>query len=324
MGLEEFADERPRKPDSGRPILRNDQNETSCDKTEVPKRCREDMKLSKTQWSIVDSGTYLPSASSVKTLTSGVYVFKQSDFGIVFCESPSRCDDLISFPDSIFDNVEKEVDNFWRLGDNFKRYGFLHRRGYLFYGPAGSGKSCLIQRIMRNIIEKDGLVFICSHNPRISSEALKIFREVEPNREIVCVFEDIDAIIDAWGEAEVLMLLDGENQVDKVINIATTNYPEKLDKRIVARPRRFDRIIKIDMPNDSIRKEYFRNKLEINGEDLDMWTKASDGFSFACLSELVISVKCLGNSFHMSVKRLQELSKKRSSSEFDRNDIGFK
>jgi ethanolamine transporter len=30
---------------------------------------------------------------------------------------------------------------------------------------------------------------------------------------------------------------------DKVINIATTNYPERLDRRIVSRPRRFDRII---------------------------------------------------------------------------------
>ena len=119
------------------------------------------------------------------------------------------------------------------------------------------------------------------------------------------------------------MLLDGENQVDRVINIATTNYPEKLDKRIVARPRRFDRVIKIDMPNEKIRKEYFKNKLGINGEDLDYWTEASNGFSFASLSELVISVKCLGNSFEKSIERLKELSRKHSSSEFEQASVGF-
>jgi hypothetical protein len=77
------------------------------------------------------------------------------------------------------------------------------------------------------------------------------------------------------------------------------------------------------MPNEKIRKEYFKNKLQINGEDLDYWTESSNGFSFASLSELVISVKCLGNSFEESIERLKELSKKRSSSEFEQDNIGF-
>jgi len=321
MGLEEFGDEN-RKPEGITRSRLNDQKE--CSKDECPTSAlKEEMKLRRTQWSIVGPGTYVASSLSSKTLAPGVYIFRQSDCGMLFIESPTKSDDLISFPDSLFDNVEKEVDNFWQLGDNFKKYGFLHRRGYLFYGPAGSGKSCLVERIMRNVIERDGLVFICAHNPRISSDALKILREVEPDRKIVCVFEDIDAIVDAWGEAEVLMLLDGENQVDKVINIATTNYPEKLDKRIVARPRRFDRMIKIDMPNEKIRKEYFKNKIGFNGEDLDHWTKCSEGFSFASLSELVISVKCLGNSFEKSVERLKELGRKRSSTEFEQTTAGF-
>jgi ATP-dependent 26S proteasome regulatory subunit len=55
-----------------------------------------------------------------------------------------------------------------------------------------------------------------------------------------------------------LSVLDGENQVDKVLNIATTNYPEKLDRRLVGRPRRFDRLIYIDMPNHVVRREYFK------------------------------------------------------------------
>jgi len=31
-----------------------------------------------------------------------------------------------------------------------------------------------------------------------------------------------------------------------VLNLATTNYPEQLDRRFVARPRRFDRVVRID------------------------------------------------------------------------------
>ena len=63
--------------------------------------------------------------------------------------------------------------------------------------------------------------------------ALKVFREIEPNRSIIYIFEDIDSIIEHHGEDEILSVLDGEMQVNKVLNIATTNYPERLDRRIV-------------------------------------------------------------------------------------------
>jgi hypothetical protein len=293
---------------------------------EKPTEEQESDKLKKNQWSIVGSGRYLASSLTVKTLPSGVYTFQNSNLGIIFRTNLIQTDNLINFPDSLFSSIINEVDRFWDIGDNFKKYGFLHRRGYLFYGPAGGGKSCLIQRICQNVVSKGGIVFITGNiQPKLSFEGLRAFREVEPDRKIVCIFEDIDSLIREWGDAELLMLLDGENQVDKVINIASTNYPELLDKRIVARPRRFDRIVKIGMPNTEIREVYFQNKLGMNGkdEDLNKWVRYSEGFSFAALSELVISVKCLGNSFDDSVKRLKDLNVKKSSSEFEESKVGF-
>jgi hypothetical protein len=321
MNLSDFGDKDSIKREYLEPTLReNRQPKMECGVEEK----REEDKLRKEQWSIIGSTKYLPSCRTIKELQPGVYTFLQTDLGIVLAENPLNTDDLISFPDSIFENVEKEVEKFWELGNSFKKYGFLHRRGYLFYGPAGGGKTCLTQRIIKAAISKGGLVFLCSSHPSLADSGLKVFREVEPNRNIICVFEDIDAITQQYGEAEVLMLLDGENQVDKVINIATTNYPERLDKRIVARPRRFDRIIKIGMPNEKIRSVYFKEKLKMNGADLQKWVTASEGFSFASLSELVISVKCLGNGFEDSVERLKNLTNsKYSSSEYELSKVGF-
>ena len=37
----------------------------------------------------------------------------------------------------------REIARFWGMGDRFAQHGFLHRRGYLFYGKQGSGKSSL-------------------------------------------------------------------------------------------------------------------------------------------------------------------------------------
>jgi DNA replication protein DnaC len=321
MGLEEFGtkvdDERKDKP------LRASDNAPSISKEESTNEAH---KLSKTQWAVIGDKEYIACSSTVKILKPGMYyIIYDQRYGSVFIEHSLNTDDLIDFPDTIFDRAEKEIENFWALNQEFKNYGFLHRRGFLLYGPAGGGKSCLVSRICKNIINRGGIVFECIKSVDAFFNGLAQFRTVEPDRQMVCIFEDIDALIEQFGEAGILSLLDGENQVDHVINIASTNYPERLDKRIVSRPRRFDRIIKVGMPDENIRRVFFEKKLKINGDDIDKWVKASDGLSFAALSEMVIGVKCLKNDFDEVISRLKEMtSKKVSSSEFDNSSVGFK
>ena len=143
----------------------------------------------------------------------------------------------------------------------------------------------------------------------------------------MCIFEDIDAIIEMHGDSELLGWLDGSHQINKVINIATTNYPERLDRRIVSRPRRFDRIIKIETPTPTMRETYLRKKLPdlIHNGQLTHWVDLTDGLSFAALAELVISVACLGNKLEDTVKLLRMLEDQHpSSKEFDRpGSMGF-
>jgi hypothetical protein len=278
--------------------------------------------ISKTQWT-ANEAVYVAVPPTRNKLPAGVYTVTIKNNIPVFVKQDLVVDDLMHFPDSLSDKVFNEISDFWSRGDVFKEYGFLHRRGYIFYGPQGSGKTAMVQQIIKSVVDKDGVVFICEH-PGILVLGLTVFRGVEPNRPIVCVFEDIDSIIKNYGDDYLLALLDGENQIDKVLNIATTNYPEYLDKRIVARPRRFDRVIKVGMPNETIRREYFHHKLKIKEDELEKWVSATNEFSFAACAELVISVKCLGHDFDKAVEILSSLlSSKHSSSEFDSTEIGF-
>jgi SpoVK/Ycf46/Vps4 family AAA+-type ATPase len=156
---------------------------------------------------------------------------------------------------------------------------------------------------------------------------MEIFRKIEPDRPLVCIFEDIDAVIEMHGDSELLGWLDGSHQINKVINIATTNYPERLDRRIVSRPRRFDRIIKIEAPTAAMRETYLRRKLPdlVSNGQLTHWVDLTDGLSFAALAELVISVACLGNTLEDTVKLLRLLEEQHpSSKDFDRpGSMGF-
>jgi len=260
------------------------------------------------QWSKLGDGIYSHTGHTQKTLDAGVYgIMYDSSRGLLLTKEKLNTDDLIEFEGSITDDILKEIEEFWNSKSSFKEYGFLHRRGYLFYGLAGCGKSGIIYIICDKIIKRNGIVLLC-YNPHNTLEMVKIIRKIEPNRHIVVIFEDIDALIYAYGEESVLSFLDGETQADDILNIATTNYPEKLDKRIVSRPRRFDRRIKIPFPNASIRKEFFTKKLGVTKEDdIEKWVKETNNFSFAAMTDTVIQVKCLGVPFDDAIKRIKDL-----------------
>lgn len=278
---------------------------------------------SHTQWSQMGLSDFLVCGPTKTTLPAGMYVVNHTtpQGDPIFTKLELKVDDLIRFDDSVADSILTEIDTFWAKRTEFKQYGFLHRRGYLLYGPQGSGKSTVVHQIIHNIITQGDIVLLYSG---YLPSALVALRQVEPDRRLVCVFEDIDAIIRDYGEDKILSILDGENQIDRVLNIATTNYPGRLDKRIVSRPRRFDRVIKIGVPGLEIRKKYLKLKLKIDDASLEEWIAKTDGLSFAALAEVVISVKCLGNSLDDTVKILSSMTKDKYSEVDVEAKVGFR
>lgn len=279
------------------------------------------------QWGCFPNGIYQATSITKKTLPSDCYQLDTNNFGLMFISHPMKTDDLIKFNDEYSTKLLKEINSFWSLEKEFFNFGFLHKRGILLWGAQGSGKTSIVQLIIKDLIQNfDGIVLICNCSPSLVAESIKQIKQVEPKRKIICLFEDIDAIIRRFGEAELLSLLDGETQVNNVLNIATTNYPELLDKRIVSRPRRFDRRIRIDMPSAEVREQYFVNKVgdKVDKKEIDTWVEATDGFSFAALTELVVLVKCLKNNFNDAIKDIRDLiDHKVSSDHYEKGQIGF-
>jgi len=267
------------------------------------------------QWGAIRGGVYKALASTHKKLPAGAYsiTIDNNDDAAVFLKKNIKTDDIIRFRDSPSWKIIEEINRFWGEGEKFRSLGFLHRRGYLLYGPQGTGKSSVVQQVISDVIQKDGVVLVCE-KPKFFNVALNTFRLAEPTRNVVCVFEDIDAIIKRHGEEELLSILDGANMVDRVLNIATTNYPELLDKRIVSRPRRFDRVLKIEVPTQKVRHDFLKARLP-KGENVKEWMKATEGLSFAGISEAIISVICLGNSLDETIKILTDLESGHPSSD---------
>jgi SpoVK/Ycf46/Vps4 family AAA+-type ATPase len=277
----------------------------------------------------VSGDAYFPCEKTENKLSPGQYIVHFSDNkGYYFMKKKVNLDDLLVLPDTKSEHVLKSIDHFWKKEKAFREHGFLWKRGMMVWGPPGSGKTSTLQQLSKMIIDKGGFSVYVNADPEFVAHGLTIMRRIEPDRPIIIMIEDIDAIIDRHGEASLLALLDGELQIDNVVFIATTNYPEKLDQRFINRPSRFDEVIYIGMPTSAAREVYLAAKnpsLKKNLKELKKWVDATDGWSIAHMRELIVAVECLDNPFDETVARLIKMNEITPNSEHspDRKHAGF-
>lgn len=279
-----------------------------------------------TQWIVLPNGTYAATGPTAPHLPVGAYALELTDAGLFFVAKKILTDTLIDLGNSNSLKVIEGIKLFWERKQKFIERGLVFKRGILMWGPPGSGKTATLSLLIADLIKKGGIVLLVQ-NPALAVSALRKLRKIEPTRPLIIVLEDVEEIINAFGEHDLLALLDGEHQTDNVVCIATTNYPEMLGPRIVNRPSRFDDVVKIGMPSAQMREVYLRrvlkNDIEIYSIDISKWVTDTDGMSVAHLKELVIAVTCLDQKYDHVLARLKTMKTPPRSSAYGEGELGF-
>lgn len=260
-----------------------------------------------TGW-LKDGNTYSPIPAYAQTLEAGIYFVQIMDGALGFTKTEIQSDPIFDIKNSTQETVINSIESFWSKEAELKKVG-INKRGFLFHGKPGCGKTTLLNQICQHVIDRNGLAIVATE-PNLTIEALSQLRRIEPDRILVVLFEDFEGYLNGFGEENLLSLFDGQRQINNVIYLCTTNYLQDIPDRFQKRPRRIDEVIEIQPPTEEAR-EFFLETLSKSYEKYPVecwedWIKDTVDMPFAHIKEMFISVVILGYDYKITLDRLKD------------------
>jgi SpoVK/Ycf46/Vps4 family AAA+-type ATPase len=177
--------------------------------------------------------------------------------------------------------------------------GVPWKRGLIFYGPAGNGKTISIKALMHTLADrKDSVPTLYVKTAPQTYDIRNVFALARQMSPCLLVLEDIDTIVTTKTRSYFFNEVDGLENNDGILMVASTNHIEQLDPGLSKRPSRFDRKYLFPLPSKAERVQYvqfWREKLkpkpEVEFPELLVEPIAciTHDFSFAYIQEAFVS-----------------------------------
>ena len=230
--------------------------------------------------------------------------FKQALKGI---EPSALREVFVEVPDVTWNDVGGLEDTKERLRETiqwpldypevFETLDMQAAKGVLLYGPPGTGKTLLAKAVANeaesNFISVKGPELLNKFVGESEKGVREVFSKARENAPTVIFFDEIDSIAGERGRqatdsgvgervvSQLLTELDGLEELEDVVVVATTNRPDLIDNALV-RPGRLDRHVHVPVPDEDARRKIFdvhtRDKPLAEGVDLDDLAARTDGY----------------------------------------------
>jgi len=199
-----------------------------------------------------------------------------------------------------------EIVSYLKNNTLYKNVGAEIPKGILLEGPPGTGKTLLAKAIASecdaNFISVAASEFIELFVGMGASRVRNLFKQAREAKPCIIFIDEIDAVGRQRGAGvnmgndereqtlnQLLAEMDGFAENDGILVIAATNRKDVLDKALL-RPGRFDRIIKVPVPDRDSRKkilELYLSKKNISDVRVEDLAEVTGGYSGADLKNIV-------------------------------------
>ena len=200
-----------------------------------------------------------------------------------------------------------EVVDFLKNKEKYEEAGAKIPKGVLLEGNPGTGKTLLARAVAGEadvpFISASGSEFIELYVGIGAARVRSLFETAKENSPCVIFIDEIDAVGRKRGAGiaggndereqtlnQILTNMDGFSITDGIVVIAATNRIDVLDKALI-RPGRFDRKVRVGLPDTEGRKKIFnvhlKEKKMAQDFNLDEVVSLTTGFSGADIANLV-------------------------------------
>jgi SpoVK/Ycf46/Vps4 family AAA+-type ATPase len=221
------------------------------------------------------------------TVKPGVFAIVKTGSGFKLVETSFTKDKILEeFVNT--ENIVNIIDKFFNRLHVYTEEGIeVPKRAALLYGPAGTGKSTSISKIVDKYSSQEGTLIVVWHTDRLEPSEVKSFIksfEYKDVKRMILIVEDIGGMendrAQVRSDSSLLSLLDNKEKIFTlpIYIIATTNFPENLMANLTNRPDRFDDKIEVGFPSPEARKELLKFYLK------NTWTQEAEN--------QIISKKC--------------------------------
>ncbi len=201
----------------------------------------------------------------------------------------------------------EEFVTFLKHPSQFLRIGAKVPKGVMLTGAPGTGKTLLARAVAGEasvpFFSISGSEFVEMFVGVGASRVRDLFAMAKKAAPAIVFIDEIDAVGRARGSGlgggndereqalnQILVEMDGFEQTDKVIVLASTNRPDILDNALL-RPGRFDRKIVVDLPDIKERSEilmvHAREKKFDDSVNLEIVARRTPGLSGADLASVM-------------------------------------
>ncbi len=215
---------------------------------------------------------------------------------------------FVEVPDVTWDQVGGLEDTKERLRETiqwpldypevFESLDMQAAKGVLMYGPPGTGKTLMAKAVANesdsNFISIKGPELLSKWVGESEKGVREVFSKARENAPTVVFFDEIDSIATERGSgqgggsqvservvSQLLTELDGLEELEDVVVIATSNRPDLIDSALL-RPGRLDRHVHVPVPDEEARRAIFqvhtRDKPVADDVDLDWLAGETEGY----------------------------------------------
>jgi len=220
----------------------------------------------------------------------------------------SNWDDVI-LDEDMKKHIIHDVENFFDSQQTYKDLKVPWKRGIIYYGPPGNGKTISIKAMMHTLYQRGEKGDKRMTVPTLYVRTLASYAGPEYSLRVIfakarqaapcyLVFEDLDSIVNDRVRSYFLNEVDGIRSNDGILMVGSTNHLDRLDPGIAKRPSRFDRKYYFSDPDYPQRVQYaqfWQGKLKDN-KDIEFPDKLcpaiaeiTDKFSFAYMQEAFVA-----------------------------------